>query len=331
MKGKRRFRSWRKMSSDTQESMSSLSGNSMASEQPVSKKQKLNASAEECSLTGVKLSDENFIQLGNEKIWAPMLLLFSQYFSTIGSIPLTAAELEEAHEKYKKDRIVYPFSTFVGEEISSKEIQLKNTSDSMNELNIQKFWLVYLDDLEKKLVAHLKLDSPVCHSREICQLFYNLTLMLHTHIPSEALSSLNKLCKNLDGILLGTTFWEYNPIHLTEAHIWAHEFLDSVFRDHSNSGLKKNHIALSFCLAQAQHPFPEFRTPSEIQVCDQQLAIRFTKYEDEFDEEPGVWAFHQPALLASQIIHSNGFLPIISPPNILIGPYNLYGTQDGLW
>ena len=38
-------------------------------EQPASKKQKINASAE-CSITGVKLSSENLIQVGSEKFWA---------------------------------------------------------------------------------------------------------------------------------------------------------------------------------------------------------------------------------------------------------------------
>jgi len=188
---------------------------------------------------------------------------------------------------------------------------------SMNDLNIQiqAFWLVYLDVLEKKLISHLKLDHPVCHSKEICQLFYHLTLMLHTHIPLEALASLNRLCKTLEVILEGDTFWEYNPIYLTEAHIWAHEFLDSLLKDHTPHGsFKKSHIALSFCLAQAQHPSPEFRTPSEVQVCDQQLAIRFTQFcgNGEFDEEPGVWSFHQTPpfqTAASVLITSNGFLP----------------------
>ena len=328
MKGKRRFRSWRKLSSDTQESFSSLSGTSMASEQPASKKQKTNASANhECSITGIKLSSENFIQCGTEKIWAPILLLFSNYFSAVGSFSLTASVLAEAHEKFRKDKEIYPFSTFLKEGITADDIPLMtNSNESMNELNIQNFLLIYLDVLEKKLTTHLKIDHARSLSKEICHLVYNLTLMLHTFIPSEALSSLNRLCKTLDEILLGETFWEYNPIHLTEAHIWAHEFLDSVFKDHSTHGsLKKNHIALSFCLAQAQHPLPEFRTPSEVQVSDQQLAIRFTRYEnDEFDEEPGVWSFHQTPPAASLLITSNGFLPTLSP-QVTIGPNFMYG------
>ena len=325
MKGKRMFRSWRKMSSETQESISS--GNSMASDQPALKKQKFNASTNsECSISGVKLSNENFVQCGTEKIWAPILLLFSKYFSAVGSFPLTASVLAEANEKVSKDTEVYPFSRFIKEELTAKETPISTiTNESMNELNIQNFLLIYLDLLETKLITHLKIDYANCLSKEICQLFYNLTLMLHTSIPSQALSSLNRLCKALDGILLGETFWEYNPIYLTEAHIWAHEFLDSVFKDHTTNGsMKKNHIALSFCLAQAQHPFPEFRTPNEIQVCDQQLAIRFTRFEnDEFDEEPGVWSFHQtPPTAASLLVTSNGFL---SSPPITLGAYSVYG------
>jgi len=322
MKGKRRFRSWRKLSSDTQESLSSVSINSMATEHPVSKKQKTNASSE-CSITGIKLSSENFVQLGSEKIWAPMLILFSKYFSVLGAFPLTASVLSEAQEKYRKDKEMYPFSNFIKEEIVLDGTLL--TNDCMNELNIQNFWLVYLEVLEKRLVNHLKIDHPASHSKEICQLIYNLTLMLHTHIPSEALASLNRVCKTLDGLLLGDSFWEYNPIFLTETHIWAHEFFDSVFKDHSTGSVKKNHIAFSFPLAQAQHPFPEFRTPNETQVCDQQLAIRYTRYENEFDEEPGVWSFYQAPLTSSVLISSNGALPTLTPPSILNSPNFLYG------
>ena len=278
------------MSCETQESISSSSVQSQMGE-PASKKQKINASSE-CAITGIKVTNETSVQIGKEKIWAPALLLFSKYFDAIGSHSIHSY-LTEAQEKIKHSKVEEsPFTAFVlsesaaSAEKSSDQSEVREQS-GMDELNIQRFWLVYLEVLETKLLEHVKLDAGVCHSNEICRLIYNLTMLLHTMIPVEGLASLNRLCKTVDTVLMGETFWEYNPILLTQVHIWAHELLDSVFKDHSASA-KKHHIALSFALAQAQHPCPAIKVLTEAQVCDQQLAIRLARNElDEFDEDAG--------------------------------------------
>lgn len=364
------FRSWRKLSCETQESISSSSSlNSMA--EPVTKKQKFNAS--ECALTGIKITSETSVQMGREKFWAPALLLFSKYFEFIGNHSIRPF-LAEAREKSKECQDASPFKAFILTEISEcrKDAERESEKDAekevteikrgclespqvpatygvkvetgqsgavthpganahtgaMHELNIQHFWLIYLEILEKKLLEHLKLDAKLCLSSEICRLVYNLTLLLHTVIPVEALSSINRLCKTLDNILVGETFWEYNPILLTQVHIWAHEFLDSVFKDHAGPA-RKHHIALSFVLAQAQHPFPEIIPLSEAQVCDQQLAIRLARNEhNEFEEDAGAWTLNT----TYSYDYNSGFLGLntiqnqtgnlIAIPNFYVGVAN---------
>lgn len=308
------------MSTDTQESISSSSVQSMG--EPVAKKQKVNAGYE-CAITGIKVTSETSVQIGRERIWAPALVLFSKYFSSLGNQPLEPF-LAEAQAKAKEKDMTSPFTNFVMSELQEVAVN-QDTNDTMNELNIQRFWLLYLEVLEKKLLHSVKLDTTLSHTTEICRLFYNLSLLLHTLIPVEGLASINRLCKTLDEVLMGETFWEYNPILLTQVHIWAHEFLDSVFKDHAGP-IKKNHIALSLVLAQAQHPFPGLKVLSESQVCDQQLAIRLARNElDEFDEEPGIWSLNTTYAYTSGFLNTNYHIPgayAIAVPNYYVGVTN---------
>lgn len=263
MKGKRMFRSWRKISVESQESM-----------EQTNKRQKINTAHDECELTGVTIEKETSVKINSMHIWAPGLLLFSKYFKTV-SLTLLSPYLEEAKQKSKTEKTPTGFFNFVKSELEREDdIQ----ESPMNELNIQHFWLLYLGVLEQRLLAHLKLDNPSTLFKEILSLYYHLTLMLHCNIPEEAMACLNHLCKTLDDTLMGENFWEYNPILLTQAHVWAHKFSDDLLEDHSKR-IKTLHIAHSFYLAKSQHPKPDLQDISEEQVCDQQLALRLARGE----------------------------------------------------
>ena len=280
------FRSWRKTSIESQESM-----------EPGLKRQKT-SEKDECELTGVPIHKHTSIEFGHTKVWAPGLLLFNKYFTHLSSsLHLTPEILKEAKEKCLEkdspDFYQFVMSELTNEYLLSEEQAVKQESH-MADLNIQKFWLLYLSVLEKRLLSHLKLDHPgTTLYTQILKLYYHLTLMLHSNIPEEAVACLNRLCKTLDTTLMGADFWEYNPILLTRTHIWAHQFVDDLLQDHSKRG-KTPYIAFTFYLSSAHHPFPGLPEISEEQVCDQQLALRLARgeiseYESEEWNSTGNW------------------------------------------
>ncbi len=287
MKGKRRFRSWRKLSADSQES----SGSSTM--EPMSKKQKTsNATQDECYVSGIKVTRDNSCIFGREYIYAPMVLLFSKYFSEMHSSPLSEALLKEAEKKSEQEKS--SVWTFIKSELDQMVAPKVETREvEWSELNIQRFWFLYLDRLQDRLIEHLKLDTPNSSPKEILLLIYHGILMLHCSIPDEAIALLNTFCEVLNEKLMGEEFWEYNPILLTQSHVWVHDFYDDLSRDHikhrTSVSSKKNHIAFSFSVAQLQHPMPEIKPLTESQVCDQQLAIRLARgdynQELEFEDE----------------------------------------------
>jgi hypothetical protein len=251
--------------------------------EPSLKKQKIN-DGQECALLGIKVTKQNSVSIGKENIWAPMLILFSTYFTALSSTNvITSSMIEEAKQKLEtyndlQDLILKQ---------SGKE---KKESGMLADLNIQSFWLTYLEDLKNELFDNLKLDHTNPKIAQILKMFYHGVLQLCCFIPEEGLSIINELSKKLDETLLGEDFWLYNPILLTQCHVWAHTFLDDIMEDHSRS-LRRINIAHSFSLATVNHPFPELKILTEAQVCDQQLAIRLVRGEignslnDNSDEE----------------------------------------------
>jgi hypothetical protein len=291
MKGKRMFRSWRKISVESQESM-----------EHSNKRQKISTAHDECELTGLNIEKETSVKIDSMQFWAPGLLLFSKYFNTVSSTSLLPY-LEEAKEKSKTEKTPTGFFNFVKSELE-REDDIQETS--LNELNIQQFWLLYLGILEQRLLSHLKLEHPSTLFKEILSLYYHLTLMLHCNIPEEAMACLNHLCKTLDETLMGESFWEFNPIHLTQAHVWAHKFCDDLLEDHSKR-IKTTHIAHSFFLAKSQHPLTGLQDISEEQVCDQQLALRLARGELSSDYQEAVeWNTMVFAGVVNQVYQYSG-------------------------
>jgi hypothetical protein len=266
--------------------------------EPMSKKQKTsNASQDECCLSGLKVTKDNACTIGRDYIYAPMVLLFSKYFSLIHSFPLSESLLKEARKKSEQDKS--SLWTFIKSELDLMvEPKIETREVEWSELNIQRFWLLYLDRLQEKLLDHLKLDTPNSNPKEILLLLYHGILMLHCSIPDEAISILNTLTEVLNEKLMGEEFWEYNPILLTQSHVWVHDFYDELSRDHikhrASFSSKKNHIAFSFSVAQMQHPMPEIKPLTESQVCDQQLAIRLARgdYNQELEFEDDDFSIH---------------------------------------
>lgn len=271
-------------------------------------KRKLSEHEEVCYLTGIPITRKNSILLGNERVYGPALLVFSTFFSTLELVPITTEHVEEAREKMK-DAIDFPFLKYFQDELlllESENVQ-KELVNAFSALNIQKFWFMYLERLEHKLMNHLKLDFETPLHYEILSLVYHGILTLHCYIPEEALSCLNVLCKRLNKEILGETFWTNNPILLTQCHVWAHDFYEDLFQDHSRSS-KKNSIALCFSLAKSQHPMPEIPHLTESQVCDQQLAIRLAR--GEYSEQANSWEFEDEQNdleLAHQVLYQNQF------------------------
>ena len=268
MKCKRMFRSWRKTSIESQESM-----------EQSNKRQKVSAEKEECELTGVPIHKHTSIKIGETKVWAPGLLLFNKYFKHLSAAqPLTPAIVQQAKEKCGLQKDSPEFHAFVQAEIEDSS-QDETSEEGMQDLNIQKFWLFYLSVLEKRLLSHLKLDHPATLSGQILKLYYHIILMLHCNIPDEAVACVNSLCKTLDTTIMGADFWEYNPILLTKTHYWAHQFVDDLLQDHSKRIRTTSYIPFSFYLSSMHHPFPPLPEVSESQVCDQQLAVRLARGE----------------------------------------------------
>ena len=255
---------------------------------PTVKRQKIN-DCHECALLGIKITPESSVTVGKENIWAPMVLVFSTYFDFFSSsLPVTEAMLSEAREK----------SMTVSQDIQEFLMTLIKSGEKIEEettradLNIQYFWLLFMEQLHSELLEHLKLDHPKALVSQILKVIYLGTLQLHCYLPEEGLHMINSLSRKIDELLMGEEFWAYNPILLTQSHIWCHALLDDLMEDHTRH-VKRSHIAHSFSLATLQHPFPELRALSEAQVCDQQLAVRMARgdlgstLDDGFSDEEG--------------------------------------------
>ena len=197
--------------------------------------------------------------------------------------------LDEAREKTKNTRL--EFQEFIQDQYKERKKELPILLD----LNVQRFWLLYTDHLILELLSHLKLDHPNSQTAQVLKIFYHGALQLHCYIPEEGLHVINKLSKTLDEALMGEDFWTFNPILLTQAHIWARSFLDDVLEDHTRNS-KKAKIARVFSLASSQHPFPPLKQLSEAQVCDQQLALRLARGEINIGEDNEDGQFYMPAL-----------------------------------
>jgi hypothetical protein len=244
-----------------------------------------------CPLFTVKMTDEESIQVGGDKLWIPGFLAFASKFSKwAGDFDITPQLIEEAKSKLAKlesySKHPSPSTQRSGNGELGKvlsycfQTDVATSGGTLSKLNKQTFWLSALEDnLSSAFEQSLKLDSPldvefsdILHMEQMIDLLYRGILFTFSWNPSLSLALVEAFKKKLRTILHGEDFYSFHPIRLVSGYIWFKDLQTTlklfVDKFHPSRG-----IPLNVELAMQAIPSPELRTFGEASVSDQSSAI----------------------------------------------------------
>lgn len=252
----------------------------------MSKKMKLTPTFQ-CPLFNVKVTEEDSVQLGSERVWVWGFLAFlTKYraWNQEGDIPqslveearcksmtIAAAPIPGTVGMYKVLKACFglqPHPTFA---------TLEATPGTLTKLNKHEFWLKTLEDsLCPLLLQHLLLDSiePLADISllEILETVYMGLLYTFSWNPILACAIIKLYNATLEKELSGDDFWTYNPVKLVQATLWCKDMRNEL-QVHVERFHPTRHIPLGMTVLTGAIPMCGLRQVSETTVSDQDRAI----------------------------------------------------------
>jgi hypothetical protein len=179
----------------------------------------------QCPLFNVKVTEEDSVQIGEDRIWVwGFLAYLTKYkaWNQVGDIPQT--KVEEARSKsmsipttpipamlgvYKALKTCYclePHPTFAS---------LEATSGTLPKLNKHEFWVKTLEDeLSTLLLDSVRLESEKSNVslHEILETVHLGLVYTFSWNPMLALAIIKQYNTTMERELSGEDFWHYNPV-----------------------------------------------------------------------------------------------------------------------
>ena len=223
----------------------------------------------------LKVSEDDSVLVGNDRIWIWGLLAYSTKFDTWNSTLISQDCKDEARHKSLAVNAT-PLSRAVQECYNLVPIGKFNPFEqSFNHIVLTKqiFWVKSLETcILTTWLQALRLDTIAsCTLESILHLYYHGFIYTFSWNPLLALQLLDDVRDRIDQELHGDSFWTFNPVLLVQSYLWTSD-LSALFSVYIKNFHPTRHIPLSTELLQAANPVPPLKPVDEQSASDQDSA-----------------------------------------------------------
>jgi hypothetical protein len=238
----------------------------------MSKRQKTN-STYNCSLFAIKLSDEDSVLIGTDRVWVWGLLAYCTKFDTWNTFLITQEAKDEARQK-SHSLASTPLAKAVQECFSLLPIgSFEPFANIHPSLSKQQFWVRSLETcILTKFLECVSLDSVSgCTIQSLIEVYYQGFTYTFSWNPVLAIQILDAFRDRFDNEIHGENFLTFNPVLLVQVYLWA-THLSTTFSSYIKKFHPSRHIPLSVEVLQAANPMQGLKPVEEQSVGDQDMA-----------------------------------------------------------